>query len=218
MAIKQSHNDQLDFFTELTHERTPRIRPDGGNPLAGSLPADGARPGNGGPLAGSLVGSAGAYGDRNGSTPARLSQAGADARTGAGEIHSASVGAELISQFNGRNYRPSEADQVGVGSLKQKYRQNVAAVERLRLIEAEQRPATAEDKGILVRYVGWGGMPQVFADEKEAPQWAVEANPCRDKNPVENAEGGAGKMGPNISPPVRLRSARSVALRPRIAV
>jgi N12 class adenine-specific DNA methylase len=94
--------------------------------------------------------------------------------TGAREIHSSAAGADLIPLHNGRNYRPTDADQVGEGSIKQKFRQNIAAIERLRQLEAERRTATSDDKAVLIRYVGWGGMPQAFAEAKEAPQWQAE--------------------------------------------
>jgi N12 class adenine-specific DNA methylase len=48
--------------------------------------------------------------------------------------------------------------------MKQKFRQNVAAIKTLQRIEAEDRPASSEEKAILVKYVGWGGMPQVFSE------------------------------------------------------
>jgi len=32
----------------------------------------------------------------------------------------------------------------------------------LRLLEKDKRPATTEEKSMLVKYVGWGGIPQVF--------------------------------------------------------
>ncbi len=37
--------------------------------------------------------------------------------------------------------------------------------------------ASPEDKGRLVRYVGWGGLPQVFDEENKA--WAAEAKELR---------------------------------------
>lgn len=46
--------------------------------------------------------------------------------------------------------------------MKQKCRDNLAAVERLKQLESAERTATNEDKRVLVRYVGWGGLPQVF--------------------------------------------------------
>jgi SAM-dependent methyltransferase len=63
---------------------------------------------------------------------------------------------------NEGNYRISDADKIGEGPPRQKYRQNVAAIHTLRTLEAENRPATPDEKAILVRYVGWGAMPQVF--------------------------------------------------------
>ena len=48
--------------------------------------------------------------------------------------------------------------------MKQKFRQNVAAIETLRQIEGENRAATPAEQAVLVKYVGWGGMPQVFAE------------------------------------------------------
>jgi N12 class adenine-specific DNA methylase len=63
---------------------------------------------------------------------------------------------------NQANYRIAAGDRLGSGSLKQKCRDNLAAIELLKRLEAESRPASIEEKGVLVRYVGWGGLPQVF--------------------------------------------------------
>jgi N12 class adenine-specific DNA methylase/SAM-dependent methyltransferase len=51
---------------------------------------------------------------------------------------------------------------LGEGSPKQKFQHNIAAIKILRALDAEKRPATAEEKASLVKYVGWGAMPQVF--------------------------------------------------------
>ncbi|MHB9010037.1 MAG: hypothetical protein ACYDC1_24255, partial [Limisphaerales bacterium] len=63
---------------------------------------------------------------------------------------------------NEKNYRISDADEIGIGQPRQKYRQNIDAIRTLRALEAESRPATPDEKAVLVRYVGWGAMPQVF--------------------------------------------------------
>ncbi len=63
---------------------------------------------------------------------------------------------------NQRNYRITDADRVGVGSLKRKCQDNLAAIELLKRLETEGREATDAEKRLLVRYVGWGGLPQVF--------------------------------------------------------
>ena len=73
---------------------------------------------------------------------------------------------------NQRNYRITDADQVGLGSLKQKWRHNLAAIALLKQLEAEQRQPSDEEKRVLVRYVGWGGLPQVFDACNE--QWQEE--------------------------------------------
>lgn len=73
---------------------------------------------------------------------------------------------------NQNNYRVTDDDRIGLGSLKQKCRDNLSAIELLKKLEGEERSPTAEEKRILVRYVGWGGLPQVF-DPCNEP-WAKE--------------------------------------------
>lgn len=91
---------------------------------------------------------------------------------GQGEVHSAPAGElrkpvrktrrSALEVRNERNYRISHAERVGEGTPRQKYRQNIEAIHTLRKLEAESRPATPDEKAVLVRYVGWGAMPQVF--------------------------------------------------------
>ena len=73
---------------------------------------------------------------------------------------------------NARNYRITDEDQVGVGSLKQKARDNLAAIEVLQRLERETRSPTAEELRQLVRFVGWGGLPQVFDSWNK--EWKTE--------------------------------------------
>jgi hypothetical protein len=63
---------------------------------------------------------------------------------------------------NQHNYQITDADKLGAGSLKGKCQGNLAAIELLKRLEAESRSATEDEKRVLVRYVGWGGLPQVF--------------------------------------------------------
>jgi N12 class adenine-specific DNA methylase len=91
---------------------------------------------------------------------------------GAGEIRSPVPGAGGVEPpRNQANYRISETDGVGDGSIKEKCRANLAAIKLLRRLDAENRPATGEDKSALVRYVGWGGIPQIFSP---ASDWQTE--------------------------------------------
>ena len=63
-------------------------------------------------------------------------------------------------------------DHLGEGSPKEKYRRNVEAIRTLKAIELEGRGATEVEQEVLSRYVGWGGLPQVFDQDKE--DWHTE--------------------------------------------
>jgi len=96
---------------------------------------------------------------------------------GAGEIHPAP--ARRIARRhqeeppkNLNNYRITEADRLGDGGPKQKFQQNLKVIKALRTLEAETRPATDEEKATLVKYVGWGAMPQVF--DVDSKDWRKE--------------------------------------------
>jgi len=47
--------------------------------------------------------------------------------------------------------------------MKQKAQANLAAIRSLKTIEAEARPATQEEKAVLVKYTGWGALSNLFA-------------------------------------------------------
>jgi len=83
---------------------------------------------------------------------------------GAGELHPASSRRKLTgdSPRNLNSYRITDADRLGEGGPKQKFQQNLAAIRTLRKLETESHPATDEEKAKLVKYVGWGALPQVF--------------------------------------------------------
>ncbi len=94
---------------------------------------------------------------------------------GAGAIPPAPAGnGGVVPLLNPGNYRITDADELGEGSLRKKFEQNVAAIRLLRVIESGFRQATAEEKSVLVKYTGWGGLPQVFAEPGEAPKWRTE--------------------------------------------
>ena len=74
-------------------------------------------------------------------------------------------------QFPAENYHITN-EALGVGSPKTKFAYNVAAIQLLKQIEAEERQATPEEQEILANYVGWGGIPQAF--DRENADWAQE--------------------------------------------
>ncbi len=54
--------------------------------------------------------------------------------------------------------------EVEKGGSKTRYQWNVDAIRTLKTIESEYRLATPEEQKILSKYVGWGGLQQVFDD------------------------------------------------------
>ena len=69
------------------------------------------------------------------------------------------------------NFRITD-DHLGEGGAKTKYAFNIAAIQTLKQIEAEERQATPQEQKILSGYVGWGGIPQAY-DGNNA-QWSEE--------------------------------------------
>lgn len=63
-------------------------------------------------------------------------------------------------------------DTLGEGGAKAKFRANVDAIKTLKTLERENRPATAEEKETLSKYVGWGALAKAF--DKDDPKWAAE--------------------------------------------
>jgi N12 class adenine-specific DNA methylase len=61
-----------------------------------------------------------------------------------------------------RDFRITDAHRIGQGSLHEKARDNIAAIRLLKTLEAENREADDDEKPVLARYVGWGGIPNVF--------------------------------------------------------
>ena len=83
--------------------------------------------------------------------------AGRGGRTGTGR-ESSGVGTSGV----GKNYVITATDELGKGGLESKYHDNIEAIKTVKLLEKENRMATPEEQQKLVKYVGWGGMPQVF--------------------------------------------------------
>lgn len=69
------------------------------------------------------------------------------------------------------NFRIND-DAIGVGGAKEKFRNNMAAINLLHELEIENRLATPEEQEVLSRYVGWGGLSMAFDEHNTA--WAEE--------------------------------------------
>ena len=69
------------------------------------------------------------------------------------------------------NFRIND-DAIGVGGAKEKFRNNMAAINLLHELEIENRLATPEEQEVLSQYVGWGGLSMAFDEHNAA--WAEE--------------------------------------------
>ena len=69
------------------------------------------------------------------------------------------------------NFRIND-DAIGVGGAKEKFRNNMVAINLLHELEIENRLATPEEQEVLSQYVGWGGLSMAFDEHNAA--WAEE--------------------------------------------
>ena len=63
-------------------------------------------------------------------------------------------------------------EHLGEGTPKERYRNNIAAIKLLFLLEKQHRNATESEQEILAKYIGWGGLADVFDDSKS--NWTNE--------------------------------------------
>lgn len=75
---------------------------------------------------------------------------------------------------------------MGEGGAKTKFKDNVAALRLLKTLQSESRHATAEEQRVLVRYVGWGGIPQAF--DHRNTEWSKEYAELAELLPKEEYE------------------------------
>ncbi|WP_025731563.1 helicase-related protein [Heyndrickxia ginsengihumi] len=70
------------------------------------------------------------------------------------------------------NYHYNVSDNLYPNGEKTKYKNNVLAIQLLKQLETEKREATREEQVVLARYVGWGGLANVFSSKSE--KWSKE--------------------------------------------
>lgn len=61
---------------------------------------------------------------------------------------------------------------LGEGTPKEKVRRNIDAIRLLKRLEEENRLANKEEQEVLAQYIGWGGLPDVFDENKT--NWSEE--------------------------------------------
>lgn len=74
--------------------------------------------------------------------------------------------AREAARVKGENYRIEPGALAEDRGRVQKARDNIRAIELMREIEAEGRPATRAEQEQLARYVGWGGLKGAFPDSQ----------------------------------------------------
>ena len=75
-----------------------------------------------------------------------------------------------------RDFRITDAHRIGQGGLHEKARDNIAAIRLLKVLEGENREATDDEKAVLARYVGWGGLAGVFESPyRRRQEWDATA-------------------------------------------
>lgn len=104
---------------------------------------------------------------------------GADSRTGSRKPRTSQPA------IRSRNYRIKPGDVLFEGGKKTRFKNNVAAIQLMKQIEAEGRIATPAEQQTLLKYVGWGGLADAFdrrwdgANRAYVPgksEWAKEFN------------------------------------------
>lgn len=76
-----------------------------------------------------------------------------------------------VPESEKHNYRITD-DNLGIGGAKEKFRNNMAAINLLKELEFDDRLATPEEQEILAKYVGFGGLADAFDESKE--NWTDE--------------------------------------------
>lgn len=96
------------------------------------------------------------------------------------------------------------------GGQKTRYMWNVDAIRELKKIEAENRAASVDEQKIMSRYVGWGGLAQVF-DENNS-MWAREYKELKELLTAEEYEAARASVNNAFYTPSTVASAVTRAL------
>ena len=102
-------------------------------------------------------------------------------------------------------------DMLGWGTKREKYRANVNAIRVLKQCEKQSRLATLEEQEILAKYVGWGGLSEVFSNHSQWKQEYIEI-----KEILTDTEYGSAKrstLTAFYTPPIVIRAIYKVPVR-----
>lgn len=60
------------------------------------------------------------------------------------------------------NFKITDDAGIGEGTLTEKFNTNIDVIKLVNKLDAEQRQATPEERALIAKYVGWGGLSQAF--------------------------------------------------------
>ena len=105
-----------------------------------------------------------------------------------------------VPETNRNNFKITDND-LGIGGQKEKYARNIEAIKILKKCEKENRYATPEEQTKLSQYVGWGGLADVFNENK--PEWNKEYNELKELlNDEEYAQARESTLTAFYTPPI----------------
>ncbi|MBM7070865.1 DEAD/DEAH box helicase family protein [Shewanella sp. 202IG2-18] len=119
--------------------------------------------------------------NEQGRVGSRDSGVGKDDSEGNGSAATSGRGKERSTKPSTKNHSGTsslnldDVDNIANGTESERVATNLEAIRLLKQIQAEDRPATLEEKKILARYVGWGGLKDVF-NSQTRKKFAKEAH------------------------------------------
>ena len=109
-----------------------------------------------------------------------------------------------VPMENRNNYKIQDND-LGIGTKREKYQNNIEAIKILKLCERENRFATSEEQEILSKYVGWGGLQEAFDSRNDS--WNKEYNELNSLlTEKEYAEAKRSTLTAFYTPPIVIKS------------
>lgn len=177
-AVNLNNQNANNSGSEINHDKSPTTSDSSSKsaePINNSVVEDGSVRSQGMANSGSLgPGESGTFDFAGKPRPSSLNgpdtQASDDRTGSAGQHHSSgrAVGDGITSVSRSQpvpelnDFRLELSHGIGDGGAKAKFKSNIEALKLLEILGNEERNPTAEEKQVLVKYVGWGGISQAF--------------------------------------------------------
>lgn len=94
----------------------------------------------------------------------------------AGGVATEQAAEPVEAVVSGPSFQPTSQDDLAPSGQKARFAANYEAIRIIRVLEAEQRPATADEQRSLARWSSWGAVPQLF----DKDDWAQERTKLRE--------------------------------------